>query len=146
MHDAVISELPADIFVGVAAVGDFRPLAPLNLSLLEGEAYTLQLRQNPDILQAVGTHKSLRPQVVVGFAAETNDLLTYARSKLERKGADLICANQVGDTMAKRRSSMNVVTFVTRDGHEEMPELSKLQVGEAIGRWVGQMFAGTHNS
>lgn len=86
MHDEVMAALPADIFVGVAAVADFRPLVPLSLSLTEGEVYTLQLRQNPDILQAVGNLKSLRPLVVVGFAAETNNLLTYARGKLESKG------------------------------------------------------------
>ncbi|TLX16092.1 phosphopantothenoylcysteine decarboxylase [Rhizobium sp. MHM7A] len=139
MHDAVISELPADIFVGVAAVADFGLPHPVTLSLKEGEAHTLQLRQNPDILQAVGTHPSQRPSVVVGFAAETHDLLLYARDKLKRKGADFICANQVGDLMANRSSSTNSITFVTLSGHEEWQEIPKIQVGEAIGRKIAQL-------
>lgn len=141
MHDAVISELPADVFVGVAAVADFGLPHPVTFSLKEGEAGTLQLRQNPDILQAVGTHPSQRPSVVVGFAAETHDLLKYARDKLKRKGADFICANQVGDLMAKRSSSMNSITFVTISGDEELQEIPKIQVGEAIGRKIVQLLA-----
>jgi phosphopantothenoylcysteine synthetase/decarboxylase len=141
MYDAVISELPADIFVGVAAVADFGLQVPVALSLAEGETHTLRLKQNPDILQAVGTHHSLRPSVVVGFAAETHDLLEYALGKLERKGADIICANQVGDEMVERSSSMNSITFVTRSGHEELPEISKLKVGEAIGQKIAQLLA-----
>jgi phosphopantothenoylcysteine synthetase/decarboxylase len=139
MHDVVLQELPADIFVGVAAVADFSMQSLLTVPLTEDETYTLHMRQNPDILQAVGTHLSQRPSVVVGFAAETHDVLNYARAKLERKGADFICANQVGDVMANRSSNLNAITFVTHFGHEELQEIPKLQVGKAIGSKIAQL-------
>jgi phosphopantothenoylcysteine synthetase/decarboxylase len=139
MHDAVFSELPADIFVGVAAVGDFSVLHPYSRHLKEGECHTLQLRQNPDILRSVGTHPTHRPSVVVGFAAETQDILRYARDKLDRKGADFICANLVGDAMIKRSSALNDVTIVSRSGYDELREIPKTQVGEVIGRKISEL-------
>jgi phosphopantothenoylcysteine synthetase/decarboxylase len=139
MHAVVLQELPADVFVGVAAVADFSMQSPLTVSLPEEEVHTLHMRQNPDILQAVGTHPSHRPSVVVGFAAETHDVLNYARAKLERKGADFICANQVGDMMVNRSSTLNAITFVTPFGHEELQEIPKLQVGKAIGSKIAQL-------
>ncbi|MNL45346.1 Coenzyme A biosynthesis bifunctional protein CoaBC [compost metagenome] len=101
----------------------------------------LQLVQNPDILQTVGTHASLRPSVVVGFAAETHDILSYARDKLERKGADFICANQVGPATGDRDSSKNKVILVTPSGHEELQETAKLEVGKMIGVKIVQLLA-----
>lgn len=141
MHDVVLAELPADVFVGVAAVADFGMQHPLRLSLKEGEAHALQLVQNPDILQTVGTHASLRPSVVVGFAAETHEILSYARDKLERKSADFICANQVGPGVGDRDSSKNQVILVTPSGHEELQETAKLKVGKMIGMKIVQLLA-----
>jgi len=139
MRDASIEALPADAFIGVAAVADFGMHQPPPLALKEGETHTLRLSQNPDILQAMGTHASRRPTVVVGFAAETHDLIHYAEGKLKKKGADFICANQVGDEMVKRGSNVNKITLVTRDGNEELPEMTKDQVGEAIGERIAML-------
>lgn len=139
MYQAVIAELPADVFVGVAAVADFTMQSTLERSPEEAEALTLQLRQNPDILRTVGTHASLRPSVVVGFAAETHDVLEYARDKLNRKGADFICANQVGNAMASRSSGVNAITFVMPSGHEGFPEVPKLEAGKMIGAKIAQL-------
>lgn len=139
MHDAVISELPADAFVGVAAVADFAMPETLKLGPSEGDGCTLHLTQNPDILRTVGTHTSLRPTVVVGFAAETHAVLDYARGKLKSKGADFICANQVGGSLTDRNSGMNKVSLVTPFGDEELRETSKLEIGEIIGAKIAEL-------
>lgn len=133
MYVAVMSALPADIFVGVAAVADFYLPYPTEHRLRSGETITLRPAQSLDILQAVGTHDTLRPSVVVGFAAETHDILHYARGKLESKGADFICANEVGQAMTQRHSDTNDIVFVSSAGHEDLIGHSKKQVGTAIG-------------
>ena len=99
MRDAVVAcAADSDIFISAAAVGDYRPqtVSPAKLKK-SGNALALELVQNPDILAelaAMPAHPFL-----VGFAAETNDLEHYAREKLERKGLDLIAANQVGEEL-----------------------------------------------
>ena len=132
MHDAVLSQLPADVYVGVAAVADFGMENHKALTLAPGEKATLQLSQNPDILKNVSMHSSQRPLVVIGFAAETHDLLTYARGKLENKAADAICANEVGST-STNIGNQNQVTWVTSAGNEPWPQMSKREVGQKIG-------------
>src|SRR5215468_4921263 len=94
MRDAVLAALPADIAVMVAAVADWRVASAADRKIKKhaGESIpTLALTENPDILRTVG-HHTLRPKLVVGFAAETQDVESNARSKLERKGADMIVA------------------------------------------------------
>jgi phosphopantothenoylcysteine synthetase/decarboxylase len=141
MHQAVMAELPADVFVGVAAVADFAMPQPLEIPIKEGEFRTLELHQNPDILRSIGTHASLRPAVVVGFAAETHDVLEYARDKLHRKGADFICANQVGDVVSSRGSDVNAITLVTPSGDEGLPEGSKAEAGKMIGLKIADLLS-----
>lgn len=133
MYVAVMSALPADIFVGVAAVADFHLPCPTSHRLRSGETLTMKPKQSLDILQAVGTHNTLRPAVVVGFAAETHDILCYAYGKLESKGANFICANEVGQAMVQRHSDTNDIVFVSSTGHEDLIGHSKKQVGTAIG-------------
>ncbi|MEP6939382.1 MAG: bifunctional phosphopantothenoylcysteine decarboxylase/phosphopantothenate--cysteine ligase CoaBC [Rudaea sp.] len=97
MHDAVLREIPTtDIFISSAAVGDYRS-ADIAVHKIKksGDALSLELTENPDILAEVGALK--RRPFVVGFAAETQKLEAYARAKLERKKADLIAANLVGN-------------------------------------------------
>lgn len=132
MRDAVLAQLPADVYVGIAAVADFGLEHLAALTLAPGEPATLRLSQNPDILQDVSMHPSLRPPVVIGFAAETHDLLTYARGKLENKGADAICANQVG-SLSINSGNENQVTWVTAGGNEPWERMSKREVGQKIG-------------
>jgi phosphopantothenoylcysteine decarboxylase/phosphopantothenate--cysteine ligase len=101
MHAAVLSELPADLYIGAAAVADWTPreVASRKLKKQSGvETLALELVRTADILADVAAHPS-RPRCVVGFAAETGDdaeLARYARDKLERKRVDFICANRVG--------------------------------------------------
>ncbi len=103
MHAAVMTRLligqaPCDAYIGAAAVADFTPsaMAGRKLKKVPGEdTLTLQLVKTRDILSEVATHVQ-RPRLVVGFAAETDDVARYARGKLVRKHLDLICANLVG--------------------------------------------------
>ena len=98
MHAAVMGALPADAYIGAAAVADFTPLqvAPGKIKKSAGnEELTLQLRRTRDILADLAVHPD-RPGLLVGFAAETDDVERYARGKLANKGLDLIAANRVG--------------------------------------------------
>jgi len=98
MRAAVLAALPADVYIGAAAVSDYTParIADRKLKKTEGEPHLrLELVRTPDILAEIAAHDP-RPRLVIGFAAETHDLAAYARDKLVRKRVDLIAANQVG--------------------------------------------------
>ena len=97
MLDTTLSLLPADIFVGVAAVADWKPKTVAGEKQKKtGEAeLSVAFVKTPDILEAVSKHLDHRPRLVIGFAAETNDLEAYARAKLASKGCDAIVANDV---------------------------------------------------
>jgi phosphopantothenoylcysteine decarboxylase/phosphopantothenate--cysteine ligase len=101
MHEAVLSGLPADFYIGAAAVADWTPREVASHKLKKepgADTFTLVLVRTADILADVAAHPS-RPRCVVGFAAETGDdadIARYARGKLERKRVDFICANRVG--------------------------------------------------
>lgn len=105
MLKACEKALPADVFVSVAAVADWRPAQQAKQKLkLKGTAKSvspeLALKENPDILATLSRKKSKRPKLVVGFAAETNDVIRHAKEKLKRKKCDWIVANDVsGDVM-----------------------------------------------
>ncbi|MGH6862262.1 MAG: phosphopantothenoylcysteine decarboxylase, partial [Phyllobacterium sp.] len=85
----------------------------------------------PDILAGIG-HARLRPRLVIGFAAETQDLIANARRKLDRKGADWIIANDVGSAGGVMGGDRNAVRIVTRSGVEEWPEMGKEEVAERL--------------
>lgn len=98
MHAAVLSALPADVYIGAAAVADFTPAAVAagKIKKPPGDAgLVLELVRTADILADVAAHPA-RPRVVVGFAAETDDLDANARDKLRRKRVDMVAANRVG--------------------------------------------------
>ncbi|MEK1886627.1 MAG: bifunctional phosphopantothenoylcysteine decarboxylase/phosphopantothenate--cysteine ligase CoaBC [Phyllobacterium sp.] len=134
MRDAVEQFLPADAAVMVAAVADWRTAneAGEKIKKQPGEkAPVLQMVENPDILAGVG-HSKLRPRLVVGFAAETQDLLANARVKLDKKGADWIVANDVSHATGVMGGDRNSVRIVTRTGTEEWPDMSKDEVAERL--------------
>ena len=98
LRDAVVAALPADVYIGAAAVADWTPrsVAAHKLKKTEGvETLALELVRTPDTLAEVAAHRQ-RPRLVVGFAAETGDVERHARAKLANKRLDLIAANQVG--------------------------------------------------
>ncbi len=139
MESAVLAALPADLAVMVAAVADWR-VEPAPAKRKKGEGPPmLALVENPDILARLASPGPHRPARVVGFAAETHDLLAHARAKLARKGCDMIVANDVsGDVMG---GSRNAVHLVTAEGVESLPEASKAQVAERLADRFARWFA-----
>lgn len=139
MRDAVHAELSkCTVFIASAAVADFRPAARAEHkikkeSLGDGEGLTIELVRNPDILAEVGAANGREQRLVVGFAAESQDLVAAARRKLERKRCDLIVANDVSREGAGFDADTNAVTFVCPDGEvEELPLLTKREVAERL--------------
>lgn len=144
MRDAVLSALPADIAVMVAAVADWRVAASAEQKIKKqpDEAPPpLELAENPDILKTVG-HHAKRPRLVVGFAAETQNVEENGRAKLERKGADLIVANDVSPETGIMGGDRNRVKLISRDGVEAWPDLSKDEVAERLALWIATQIGG----
>jgi phosphopantothenoylcysteine decarboxylase/phosphopantothenate--cysteine ligase len=129
MLAACMEALPADVFVSVAAVADWRPAEAASQKLkLKGAdaAPTVTLVENPDILATLAKPGPLRPGLVVGFAAETQSVEMHAAAKRARKGCDWIVANDVsGDVMG---GAHNQVSLVTAEGVERWPRLPKDEV------------------
>ena len=148
MLDTVGQLLPADAGIFVAAVADYRVKNAAGHKIKkEGSkgAPALELAENPDILSTVG-HSSRRPRLVIGFAAETRNVVDYARGKLERKKADMIVANDVSAGSGIGPSGVmggdrNRVTIVSRDGAMEWPEMTKDEVAERLAQLVAERLA-----
>lgn len=145
MQAAVEGFLPADAAVFVAAVADWRTAnsAGEKIKKVAGEsAPALQMVENPDILAGIG-HHAKRPHLVVGFAAETQDVSKNAEAKLKKKGADFIVANDVshdsgvgpGGVMGGER---NRVRIVSKSGVEEWPEMSKDEVAARLAALIAE--------
>lgn len=134
MFAAVEAALPADIFIATAAVADWRATeaAPDKIKKGTDAMAVLSLVENPDILAAVARHGDQRPRLVVGFAAETKDVLAQAQAKLARKGCDVIIANDVSRAADVMGSDDNQVTIVTQVGAETLPRLHKYAVAERL--------------
>lgn len=137
MHEAVMASSPgADAVVMAAAVADYQPAStsPQKVQKRPG-AMTLELTRTPDILEALGDERMARGgrrPVLVGFAAETEDVVGRARQKLERKHVDLIVANDVTAAGAGFEVETNIVTLVGPDWQEALPLLPKAAVASAL--------------
>ena len=134
MQEAVERLLPADAAVMVAAVADWRTesSAAAKIKKAGGEdAPSLRMVENPDILAGVGHHQR-RPYLVVGFAAETENVIRNAEAKLKKKGADLIVANDVGQEGGVMGGDRNRVSIVSRSGVDAWPDLLKEEVAERL--------------
>ena len=135
MHTAVMHELPnATVFIGSAAVADYAPANAANAKIKkEGkDTLTLELTKTPDILADVSAHRT-DGLLVVGFAAETNDVVGYARSKMEKKGLDMVVANDITAAGAGFNTDTNIATILTRQGGEiELPLMSKRDLADKI--------------
>jgi phosphopantothenoylcysteine decarboxylase/phosphopantothenate--cysteine ligase len=128
----VEAALPVDIAVCAAAVADWRPAAARSGKLKKQPGRPpppLELALNPDILQTLAQHRTLRPRLVVGFAAETDDLVANAEQKLARKGCDWILANDVGAKSGVFGGARNRVHLIRGDAPPEAwPEMTKHEV------------------
>jgi len=148
MRDAVEAQLPADAGIFVAAVADWRTEGEASgkIKKVAGEGPpALRMVENPDILAGIG-HHARRPRLVVGFAAETADLVANAKAKLAKKGADLIVANDVShDSGVGARGVMggdrNRVRIVSATGVEEWPEMGKDEVAARLAALVAERLA-----
>jgi phosphopantothenoylcysteine decarboxylase / phosphopantothenate---cysteine ligase len=134
MLAACRSALPADIAVCAAAVADWRPAktADQKIKKAASDPAPITLLRNPDILATLAAAGNERPRLVVGFAAETENLIANARKKLAAKGCDLIVANDVSADSGTFGGSENTVHLVAQDGVESWPRLSKQDVAERL--------------
>lgn len=135
MFAAVEAALPADVFIGAAAVADWRvEAASQKIKKEQGVAApSFSLVENPDILASVAkAGTATRPRLVVGFAAETRDVIAHAREKLDRKGCDLIVANDVSEGAGVFGGDANEAHLVSRGGVESWPRMSKEAVAERL--------------
>ena len=130
--------LPADVFVGAAAVADWRVKAAAPHKTKKGSngPPTIELIENPDILATVARSKSTRPRLVVGFAAETENLIENAQAKLVRKGCDLIVANDVGAEQDIFGGDSNRVTIVDAAGVETWPQAGKGEIAARLANLI----------
>lgn len=133
MLEAVLDFFPkADIVLKAAAVSDYRPLSTAPQKIKKGEQQLqLTLERNPDILALLGSRKG--DKILVGFAAETQEVLKHAQEKLRRKNLDLIVANDVSQAGAGFATDTNIATVIRRDGSiKEFPLLTKRELAHRI--------------
>ncbi|MBD8527025.1 bifunctional phosphopantothenoylcysteine decarboxylase/phosphopantothenate--cysteine ligase CoaBC [Pseudomarimonas arenosa] len=141
MHQAVFRELPGqDIYIGAAAVADYRPAEPMNCKRKKsGDEWQLRLTLNPDILADVAARDD-RP-FVVGFAAETNDVEKHARDKLQRKRLDMIAANQVGLPHCGFESCDNALSVFWPGGGEDIGLGDKQTVARRLLQLIAEQWS-----
>jgi phosphopantothenoylcysteine decarboxylase/phosphopantothenate--cysteine ligase len=135
MLAAVEKALPADIAIFAAAVADWRVANAGKEKIKKtSEARTpeLSLTENPDILSAIAHRSKGRPKLVIGFAAETQNVTANAKAKLASKGCDWILANDVSPQTGIMGGDRNTIALVTRDGVENWPPQSKDDVARML--------------
>ncbi len=143
MHAAVLDASgQADIYIGAAAVGDYRPaeVSMLKLKKRAGTPLLLQLDENPDILSSLSA-QTAHP-FLVGFAAETHDVASYAQGKLRNKGLDMIAANQVGDGLGFEVAD-NALTLYWTDGELTLPRAGKSELARQLIEHVAARYRAT---
>jgi len=136
--------LPADVVICAAAVADWRVAqqADEKLKKASGELPTLSFAENPDILATLSTLDSDRPELVIGFAAETEKVVEFATAKRARKGCDWILANDVSPASGTFGGDDNTVTQITVDGATTWPRGSKAEVADRLAREIVSYFDG----
>jgi phosphopantothenoylcysteine decarboxylase/phosphopantothenate--cysteine ligase len=138
MQDAVQAALPADVAICVAAVADWRPISLASDKLKKSEPgaeTVIRLTENPDILAGLARHPLQRPQLVIGFAAETHDVEAHARAKLLRKGCDALIANNVREGVFG--TDHNRVALVTKETLSWWPDTTKATIATRLSDYVG---------
>jgi phosphopantothenoylcysteine decarboxylase/phosphopantothenate--cysteine ligase len=133
MLEAVEAALPVDIAVFSAAVADWRPDKVPKAKIKKGaNAPQLALVENPDILKSIARHHTLRPKLVIGFAAETENVLDHAQKKRTAKGCDWIVANDVSPARGTFGGDRNTVHLIGSETMEHWPEMTKDQVAARL--------------
>ena len=140
MFDAVMAALPCDAYIGAAAVADFTPraIAASKLKKQPGQdTLLLELVKTRDVLAEVAAH-ARRPRLVVGFAAETDDVACYARDKLQRKRLDMICANRVGLAGSGFESDDNALLVIDAHGERALGPAPKAELAAVLLDIIGE--------
>jgi len=144
MQAAVEAALPADAAVFAAAVADWRVANAAGSKMKKdgsGRPPALEFAENPDILASVSRRAEGRPALVVGFAAETDDVVAHATAKRARKGCDWIVANDVSPATGIMGGAENAVTLITAEGAETWPRMGKDAVAERLARRIAEALA-----
>jgi phosphopantothenoylcysteine decarboxylase / phosphopantothenate---cysteine ligase len=144
MLAAVEAALPAEAAVFAAAVADWRVVAAHGSKMKKdasGRPPALELAENPDILATIARRTEGRPRLVVGFAAETDDVLANATAKRARKGCDWLVANDVSPATGIMGGTENAVTLITAQGTEPWPRMSKVATAERLAARIAEALA-----
>jgi phosphopantothenoylcysteine decarboxylase / phosphopantothenate---cysteine ligase len=143
MRDAVQAALPADAAVFAAAVADWRVANAADHKMKKDGSGppALQFAENPDILAQVAQMAAGRPALVVGFAAETDDVIAHASAKRLRKGCDWIIANDVSPATGIMGGAENAVTVITAQGADSWPRMAKDAVAQRLAQQIAQALA-----
>lgn len=145
MLAAVEKGLPADAAVFAAAVADWRVASASGSKIKKdgsGALPVLEFAENPDILATVSQKTEGRPTLVVGFAAETDDVIKHATAKRKRKGCDWIVANDVSPETGIMGGSENAVTLIHKDGSESWPRMGKQAVADRLAAKIAEVIGG----
>ncbi len=142
MLAACEAALPVDVAVMAAAVADWRveSVAKSKLKKDGGGPPLLRLAENPDILATIARRGNDRPGLVIGFAAETDDIVENARRKRARKGCDWILANDVSPGTGTFGGDRNTIHLVDADGVEDWPVMTKVEVADRLADRVAEFF------
>ena len=146
MQAATQAALPADAAVFAAAVADWHVLGDKSSKIKKRKGQTgpaIEFGENPDILRSVAQMTKGRPKLVVGFAAETDDMLANGTAKRDRKGCDWIVINDVRPETGIMGGDQNDITLITADGTEDWPRMSKIDVGQKLAARIAAALGGT---
>ena len=134
MFQATLTSLPADVAIFSAAVGDYKVKEISKIKIKKKDKLNIELEKNVDILNYISNHNSLRPKLVIGFAAETNNLKNYANKKLNEKNCDWLVANDVSNQEIGFDSDYNEVSILYKNG--EIEKISKDKKSEIANKIV----------
>lgn len=133
MFDETLKNLPTDVAIFSAAVSDYKVVNYSKKKIKKNNDLILNLKKNKDILEYVSKHNSLRPKIVVGFAAETNDLEKYAKEKLKKKNCDWVIANDVNRDDIGFNSDMNEINiYYSNNINEKILKTYKSEIADEI--------------
>ena len=133
MFQATQNSLPVDVAIFSAAVGDYKVKEISKQKIKRQDMLNLKLEKNLDILNYISNHNSLRPKLVIGFAAETNNLESYSNKKLNEKNCDWIIANDVSNKKIGFDSDFNEVSIFYKDNkNEKISYKSKSEISDEV--------------
>ena len=140
MLEAVLAALPVDVAVFAAAVADWRVASASGSKIkkVNGALPVLEFAENPDILATVSQMTDGRPPLVVGFAAETDEVIAHATAKRARKGCDWIVANDVSPETGIMGGTENAVTLITETSAEDWPRMGKDAVAQRLAQRIAE--------